>query len=260
VRSDITPKVKSINADIVNVHGHLLKQMSGQLRNLGSSLLERLPSQCLVCRNWPQRNLCDDCVSQFAQPQTRCTGCALPLPAGLRRCGQCLKTPPPLDQCLAAVSYGFPWSDLIADFKFRDHPALAKTFAALMLAAPWVEPALEQADVLLPIPLSTQRLKERGYNQAHWLAKALSPGKVQPNWLLRIQDSPAQHQLKRAERLHALDHAFALDPLHSARIKGLRVLVVDDVMTTGASLHAAAKVLRAAGASHITGLVFARTE
>jgi predicted amidophosphoribosyltransferase len=78
--------------------------------------------------------------------------------------------------------------------------------------------------------------------------------------LLRILDTPAQHTLKRVQRLSALDHAFAMDPLRAAQVQGKRVVLVDDVMTTGASLHAAARVLRAAGAIHITGLVLARTE
>lgn len=176
------------------------------------------------------------------------------------QCGDCLKNPPALDQCLAAVAYAYPWSKLIADFKFHDQSGLVNCFASLLLATPWIEPALDSADLVLPIPLSLQRLTERGYNQAMLLARALQQTKTRSDVLLRIQDTPAQHTLKRVDRLCALNHAFAIDPLLVHLVRNARVVLVDDVMTTGASLHAAARVLRAAGASHITGLVFARTE
>jgi ComF family protein len=171
-----------------------------------------------------------------------------------------LKQLPPLDQCLAAVAYAYPWSNLVTDFKFRDQTGLARAFATLLKAAPWVEPTLEAADVVVPMPLSNVKLAQRGYNQALLLALALSKTRTKADILLRIQDTPAQHTLKRAQRLSALDHAFAVDPLKINQLRGARVVLVDDVMTTGASLYAAARVLRAAGASHIAGLVLARTE
>jgi len=236
--------------------------ISGTLpRRLG---LPRLPSQCRVCHSWPAQPVCEACVNQFAQPQSRCLTCALPLPAAqhgsARHCGACLKAPPPLARCLTAVSYAYPWATLIAHYKFRAEPGLVRSFATLMRAAPWVEPALEEAGVLLPMPLSAERLKVRGYNQALLLARQLEPIKTRADVLLRIQDTPAQHTLKRAERLTALDHAFAVEPLLAYVLRGKNVLLVDDVMTTGASLFTAARVLKAAGASQVTGLVFARTE
>jgi ComF family protein len=225
-----------------------------------SRLINRLPSQCRVCHAWPASPVCDACVNQFAQPLARCQTCALPVPQGMPRCGACIKQPPPTDQCLAAVAYAYPWSTLMADFKFRDQTGLTRAFATLLKATPWVEPALDAADLLLPMPLSSTKLAQRGYNQALLLALELTPSKVKSEVLLRIQDTPAQHTLKRAQRLSALDHAFAVDPLRADLLQGARVVLVDDVMTTGASLYAAARVLRAAGASFITGLVFARTE
>jgi len=222
--------------------------------------LPALPSQCRVCHAWPSQPVCEACVSQFAQPHTRCISCALPLPAGLRHCGACLKNPPPLDRCLAAVAYAYPWSTLVQDFKFHAEPGLVRSFATLLRAAPWVEPALDEANLLLPMPLSITRLKERGYNQALLLARALEPSKTRADILLRIQDTPAQHTLKRAERLTVLNHAFAVEPLLADTLRGQRVVLVDDVMTTGASLFTAARVLKAAGASAVTGLVVARTE
>ena len=229
-------------------------------RKLLSGLSGRLPSQCAVCHAWPSRAVCDDCVQRFGQPVARCHTCALPLLAGLRQCGACLLKPPPIDQALAAVTYGFPWSSLTTQFKFREHTGWSRSFAILMRSAPWVEPALESADWLLPMPLSRSRLLERGFNQALLLARALEPGKVRASMLLRVKDTQPQSSLPRKERLLAVQGAYALEPACLTQVQGKRIVLVDDVMTTGASLHAAAATLRRAGAAHITAIVFARTE
>lgn len=238
----------------------LREYIGWMFRRLLQGLAARLPSQCAICRAWPAEPVCEPCIAQFAQPISRCQTCALPVPVGVRVCGVCIKRPPPLDSCLAALPYAYPWSGLIGDFKFHKHPGWAYQFALLMRSAPWVEPALDNADLLVPLPLSTQRLQERGYNQALLLARALEPDKVASDVLLRILHTPPQSTLARKERLQSLQHAFAVDPLHAARVRGKRVVLVDDVMTTGASLYAAATVLRQTGASHITALVLARTE
>ena len=230
------------------------------LRRLIKPLLDALPSQCTVCHAWPTQPVCEACVTRFAQPQPRCKTCALVVPAGVRQCGACLKTPPPLDACLAAVSYAFPWSDLIVGYKFNNQPGRASTFALLLRSTPWVEPALETADLVVPIPLSRERLQSRGFNQALVLARQLAPDKTEHRLLLRIKDTPAQSTLHRTERLASVKDAFAVEPLRCQQLKGARVVLVDDVMTSGASLFAAAQVLRAAGAAHITGMVIARTE
>lgn len=234
--------------------------MFSSLLNGASRVFNLLPSQCRVCHAWPAQPVCEACVSRFAQPQPRCETCALPVPPQVRHCGTCVKDRPPLDACLAAVAYAFPWSDLIVDYKFHDATGLATAFALLLRSAPWVEPALEAADLVLPMPLSRQRLQSRGFNQALLLAHRLAPDKTDSGLLLRIKDTPAQSSLKRAERLHVLKEAFAVDPLRMAALKGARVVLVDDVMTSGASLSCAARALRVAGAAHITALVIARTE
>lgn len=225
-----------------------------------SRVFNRLPSQCRVCHAWPAQPICEACVNRFAQPQPRCETCALPVPSQVRRCGACVKSPPPLDACLTAVAYAFPWSDLIVDYKFHNNPGLATVFALLLRSTPWVEPALDAADLVLPMPLSRQRLQTRGFNQALLLAQRLAPDKTNTRLLLRIKDTPAQSTLKRSERLDSLKDAFAVDPLLIPQLKGARVVLVDDVMTSGASLSCAARALRAAGVAHITGLVIARTE
>ena len=229
-------------------------------RSLLQGIAGRLPSQCAVCHAWPARPVCDTCVQAFAQPVPRCQRCALPVLAGMRQCGACITRPPPVDHALAAVAYAYPWAGLIAQFKFQQHTGWAHSLATLMRAAPWVEPALESADWLLPLPLTPRRLRERGFNQTQLLARALDPSKVHTDVLLRVKDTAAQSTLPRAERLLGLKGAYALEPLRAAEVRHKRIVLLDDVMTTGATLHEAAHVLRRAGALHITALVLARTE
>lgn len=228
--------------------------------SLVSSLLDRLPSQCAVCRAWPSQPVCDACVARFAPPTPRCTTCALPVPTGVPRCGDCVRHPPPLDACLAACTYAWPWPGPIGEFKFQGHAGWAAPFATLMRSAPWTEPALERCDLVLPMPLSAARLRQRGFNQALELARRLAPAKTDATLLLRTRDTPAQSGLSRAERLRNLRGAFALEPLRAEAVRGRRIVLVDDVMTSGASLFTAAATLRGAGAAHLTALVLARTE
>jgi ComF family protein len=221
---------------------------------------QKIPARCAVCHAWPSRVVCDACVARFAQPVPRCRTCALPVPAGVGQCGACLTTPPPLDGCLAAVAYGWPWSHCIAEFKFGGQPGWAAALATVMRSTPWVEPALDQADRVLPMPLARERLAERGFNQSLMLAQRLAPGQTDASLLLRTRHTPAQSALNRSERLRNVQGAFAVEPLRAHELQGQRVVLVDDVMTSGASLHAAALTVRQAGAAHVTALVFARTE
>jgi ComF family protein len=223
-------------------------------------LSARVPSQCDICHAWPAQPVCEACVARFAQPQPRCRTCALPVPDGITHCGACLRSAPPLDACLAAVPYAYPWDHLITRYKFAASPGWSAALALLLRSAPWVEPALEQAELLLPMPLSNQRLRERGFNQALEMARHLAPAKTEASLLLRIRHTESQSALKRSARLHNLRAAFAVDPLRSAELYNKRVVLLDDVMTSGATLFAAAQALRQAGAAHITGLVLARTE
>lgn len=224
-----------------------------------ADLAARLPSQCAVCHAWPASRVCGACCARFAPPLARCATCARTVPDGVAQCGECLRHPPPLDACLAAVSYGFPWASVVGQFKFQADPGWAGALARIMRQAPGVQAALAQADRVLPIPLSAARLRQRGYNQALLLARHLGHPRVQAHVLLRTRDAPAQSQLARAQRLRNLRGAFAVDPLLAPQVAGQRVVLVDDVMTTGATLHAAAAALREAGARHITALVLART-
>ncbi len=184
----------------------------------------------------------------------------MPVPPNVERCGACIRHPPPLDACVAAVPYAYPWSGLIVRFKFHGQPGHADTLANILRHAPWVEPALDHAHHVLAMPLSTQRLRTRGFNQALELARRLAPDKTDPTLLLRIRDTAIQSTLSRPERLRNVRHAFAIEPHRVDELAGKRIVLVDDVMTSGASLFAAAAVLRQAGASHVTGMVLARAE
>ena len=224
------------------------------------STIRQLPGQCAVCMAWPAEPVCEACVVQFAQPRMRCSTCATALASATGQCGACVREPPPLDACVAAVAYAFPWSALLLNFKFHGDPGWAASFATLMRSAPWVEPALEQADLVLPMPLSRERLRERGFNQSLELARRLAPRKVDSGILLRTLHTVPQSALGRAERMRNVRHAFAVEPARASALDGTRVVLVDDVMTSGASLFAAARTLRQSGAHHITAMVLARAD
>jgi ComF family protein len=157
------------------------------------------------------------------------------------------------------VDYAWPWRDLVARFKFRQQPGWDRQLAWLMRSATGAEDALHDADGVLPMPLSRERLAERGYNQSWLLARRLAPDKADPLLLLRIRHTPAQRTLPRSGRLANLQGAFAVNPLRAGEVRGRRLLLVDDVMTSGASLHTAAQVLLQAGATQVIALVLART-
>lgn len=214
-------------------------------------------------------------MARFSGEKLRCKSCAITLPAdlsmGLRAsagvCIDCIKEPPPIHATLAAIDYAYPWSGLISRYKFGEHPGWASFFAAMLLKAPGVSQTLEDlqsTDLMLPVPLSKERLQTRGFNQAWELTSALamqsgSRATTDSTLLLRVKNTQPQTELLRQERLANVKGAFQVDPLRTAELKGKRVILVDDVMTSGASLFTAARALRAAGAAHITGLVLART-
>lgn len=229
-------------------------------------------SRCAVCGTWPAGPtgdaLCGPCEALFAAPQTRCPRCALPLSANAP-CPACTRQPLALDACAAAVDYAHPWAHLIQRFKHHHEPAWATVFARVMAAQPVIRQTLREGALWLPIPMTRQHLGERGYHHAWVLTQALQrhlaraghpvQGRARPELLLKLTDTPAQHHLSRHERLHNLRHAFGIPPEAEPTLRGQRVVLVDDVMTTGATLHQAARCLRAAGVAHVAAVVLART-
>ena len=218
-----------------------------------------LPSQCAICRAWPSQRVCAACQARFAPLATRCTGCAARVPEGVPYCGPCLQEPTGLDRCIAAVDYAWPWADLVTRFKFHGEPGLAATLARIMLHADGARDALRASDAVVPIALAPQRLRQRGYNQALLLARQLHPAALRHPWLQRTHETAAQSRLDRRERLRNLLGAFTVPAAARLQLEGKHILLVDDVMTTGATLHAAARALRDAGAGRVSALVFART-
>ncbi|GAB4398063.1 MAG: hypothetical protein OHK0048_08450 [Rhodoferax sp.] len=157
------------------------------------------------------------------------------------------------------MDYDYPWVDLIARFKFHGDVGLAQALAGLMRNAPWAQRVLDSARWVLPIPLSEARLRERGYNQAALLAQSLSPHRCRTDLLRKTLDTPLQHTLNRQNRLRVMRQALMVPPDLRSHLVGQTVLVVDDVMTTGASLRAAAHALKKAGAARVDAFVLART-
>ena len=211
--------------------------------------------------------VCVACTADLPVPSAlQCPRCALPLQSnsiGMQiACPDCAHHSPAFDTAVAAWSYSFPVDALIQDFKYGHHLYLAGFFSqrlAQALKNRWeMQPGVEQPDLIIPMPLHANRLKSRGFNQAAEIARHLSSYLDIPwssNSLIRIYDTAPQAGLHRNERWSNLRGAFACPkPLPDTSI-----LLIDDVLTTGASLSACAEVLRHAGARGVDVAVIART-
>ena len=214
-----------------------------------------LPRQCFLCAAPAAGEfLCPDCHHNLPRLPTECCPvCALPTPTAMV-CGACLKKPPQFDATQAVFRYEFPVDRLVQALKYA-HRIASADFLGQTLAQcrPQVAP-----DLILPVPLAPQRLAERGFNQAveiarplaHRLALPLETGHVH-----RCIDTAPQAGLPWKERAKNIRHAFAC----GINLTGKKVLVVDDVMTTGATLNELAGTLKACGAARVENLVVART-
>jgi ComF family protein len=220
-----------------------------------------LPSQCAVCHGWGEQRVCATCLHRFVPPRPRCRRCALAVPPGVTVCGTCLTAPPPFDRALAAVDYQHPWSTLILQLKFNAGLELASVLATLLAEAALSRPG-PLPDLLLPVPLSPARLRERGFNQAWELARRLGPALPVPasaGVLHRVADTPHQLAFPVERRAANVSGAFAVAGAHRAAVAGRCVALVDDVMTTGATAAEAARVLKRAGAARVEVWALART-
>jgi ComF family protein len=204
--------------------------------------------------------LCAGCRADFfAADVPRCPRCALRLPGAHTLCGRCLREPPSYDATLALADYRPPVDGLVVALKFGHRLELADLFGAL-LAERLHE--LDPGTLLVPVPLAHERQAERGFNQAEQVARRAARAcglAVLPDALLRTRHGPPQEGLDAAARRRNVRQAFAVNRRHAARLAGAQLAVVDDVMTSGATLEAVASALKQAGAARVTNVIVART-
>lgn len=216
------------------------------------------PSMCVLCEKRMQAlSLCGDCLARwqrFAEAEGQC-----------RRCGQFGSRAPVCDTCRDWPAYYLgntaflPYTDTVRDaivrFKYHNEPWRAEGFAALFARRP-----ASQVDEVVPVPLHKARLRERGYNQSLLLARELSSAWQLPlrdDWLLRVVNTRHQVGLTKTEREQNVAQAFAVPERLRPQLQGKRVLLVDDVMTTGSTLLACARALRKAGVKQVQSVTLA---
>ncbi|MGH8750725.1 MAG: double zinc ribbon domain-containing protein [Burkholderiales bacterium] len=221
--------------------------------HIGQGLLQ---AECLLCGSAVQHeNLCPACLEHLPYRKAPCCKvCAVPLSQG-EICGSCLSTPPAFDRTYAAFSYGFPVDALIQSLKYQGNfaliPVLARALSQLVSNAP-------RTDYLIPVPLSAARLRERGFNQALEIAKLVARANHVPlsaHGCSRVLDTGPQTALAWKERAKNIRGAFVCE----MDLRGKKVALLDDVMTTGATLNELAKTVRKQGAAEISAWVVART-
>ncbi|HEX6863595.1 MAG TPA: ComF family protein [Thermoanaerobaculia bacterium] len=235
-------------------------------RGVARSLLHLLlPASCLGCGealfSSAPLSLCAPCRGKLSPLGQACAVCAGPLdafepPSGYR-CGACRERPPAFDRLLALWTYRPPLDAVVQGLKFRRLDYLGRHLALALMDG--LGEALDGFDGIIPVPLHWQRRLTRGYNQAERIASPLAARLGLPliPALRRIRRTPPQTSLGKADRLANLRQAFRVP--RPGKIRGLRLLLVDDVATTGATLDMAAAALRRAGAAGVTAVVAART-
>jgi ComF family protein len=206
---------------------------------------------CFLCRGGARGLLCGQCEAELPRlPRLLCPRCALESPGGAL-CGRCLAEAPAYDATRAALAYEFPADALVHSLKFRGELALAPLLAGLL--APRI--GEDAVDLIVPVPLSGARLRSRGYNQAMEIARHLGRAVLEPALCERTHDARPQMELPYDERRRNVRGAFRC----RRALIGARVAVVDDVMTTGATLDEMARTLKSAGATRVVNWVVART-
>lgn len=221
------------------------------LKTIGNLLFG---GSCFLCRGKAEDLLCRPCDADLPRVKRElCPRCALDSPAGAV-CGRCLAHPPHYDATFAALAYRFPADVLVQALKFHGELALAPFLGDLVSKCI----SSKDVDYVVPVPLSPERLRSRGYNQALEIARHVAHpalGRLAPELCERTRDTPAQTGLPPAERAKNVRGAF-----HCPRLlAGARIAVLDDVMTTGATLEEIAATLKRAGAARVVNWVVART-
>jgi ComF family protein len=215
-----------------------------------------LPWRCLLCgaQGQPGMDLCEACAIEMPRNRSCCARCALPLPTPAALCGQCQRRPPPWDAAWAPFRYGWPLDRLETRYKFGATLAAGRALATLWQA----ERAPALPELIVPVPLHRTRLRKRGYNQALELARPLARTlgvPCRPDVLQRARATGAQTELDAADRRRNVRGAFALRP---GSTLPAHVVVLDDVMTTGATLAECASVLKRAGVTRVDVWALAR--
>ena len=227
------------------------------------------PPRCVHCGS--DGNLfCQACESESTRlrPGEVCRRCALPFGqagqaarAAQGTCEACFLDPPALDRAIAAYAFDHAVPDAITAFKYNDIRALATRLGRL-LAEALPDPARGSVDVLVPVPMSRSRLRVRGYNQSELLARQVSHIASLPletGLLVRRRDSgPQDNAQSHSERAANMAGAFEVAGGAPGGVSGRRVLLIDDVMTTGATLNACARALKESGAEWVGALTLAR--
>lgn len=231
-----------------------MMQMLGQASRVALDLF--FPPQCALCRRGGAM-LCDACTDALPIADgRRCSTCWMPWQRGVV-CRHCAEAAPAFDALRAAFVMDAGARRLVHELKYEGMTALAEPMARLMLPSA----AVAAADVIVPVPLHPSRERSRGYNQAAMLARqiaAASAASYDARAMRRIRSTtPLVKTMHREERLAIMRGAFDADPAHVA---GRRVVLVDDVATTGATLDACAEALVDAGAAGVRAAVWARAD
>ena len=215
-----------------------------------------LGHRCLLCdTRCTAGSLCTGCTGGLPHNTVACTRCALPLQAPADACGACLRKPPPIDHLHAAFVYRPPLDALLPRLKFHADLASAQVLGRLMSAS---MTTADRPDALVPMPLHRSRLRTRGYDQALELTRPIASAlrlPVRLDLLHRVRATAPQSRLDAGQRRRNLRGAFAVT---TSRPLPAHVVLVDDVMTTGATLHAAAIALKRAGVARVDAWVCAR--
>lgn len=240
--------------------------MPSKLKNIGVRFLNAvLPPLCLGC-DAPaggQASLCPECwkkIQFISAPFCHCCGAPFDIPVeDGTLCGACLANRPVFESARAAMIYDEASRKIALGFKHGDRTHAAKALAVWMHRA--AGESLDQADAIIPVPLHRWRLFKRRYNQSALLAQelaALSGKMFLPDALWRTRDTESQGHMKRKERQENVRGAFAVAPSALAKIKGKKITLIDDVMTTGATVEECAKTLLKSGAAQVDVLTLAR--
>jgi len=256
----VLSNVRTKPFDCSGVRGARGVLRAGASRAMGLVRLA-LPQHCELCLA-PTHSalLCAPCASALPRAAAACPVCALPSPDGAI-CGACHRHPPPYAATVAALVYAFPVDRLLQQIKYGGRLALADWAGAVLAAAVRHALAQRKADDrperIVALPLAEQRQRERGFNQAREIATRVAQATALPLAapLTRISGGPPQAALPWAARRRNVQGAFAAH----ADLRGARIALVDDVMTTGATLAEAARALTRAGAARVECWVVART-